>query len=89
MQNVVELKLTNEWLGNPPGSIVRVGTRQSEAMLARKIAVISKGRNGDGGQEKVKEGTGSPINTGKEESEKEVKMQKRVLDKQVKHSINK
>ena len=89
MQNVVELKLTSEWLGNPPGSIVRVGTRQAEAMMIRKIAEINDGGGDDGKQEKAKEDTGSAVKTGKEGDEKEVKMQKRVLDKQVKSSTNK
>ncbi len=80
MQNVVELKLTNEWLGNPPGSVVRVGTRQSEAMLKRKIAVINKGGDRDGRQEE----TSGKIKTSEEGREKEVKMQKRSFDKMVK-----
>ncbi len=86
MQNVVELKLTGEWLGNPIGKIVRVGTRQANQMMERKIAVINNGGNGDGEQ---KEKTTSEIKASHSEQEKEVvgKLQKRVNDKMVKGPI--
>lgn len=88
MQNVVELKLTDIWLGHPKDSIVRVGTRQANQMMERKIAVIHKGGNGNGNQ---KEKTTNETKASNPEQEKEVvgKLQKRVNDKMIKTSINK
>jgi len=37
---IVKLKLTSGWMGNPVGSIIKVGERQARSMVSRKIAKI-------------------------------------------------
>ena len=89
MKNVVELKLIANWLGHPPGSIVKVGNRQATLMIGRGVAIKNEGGNENNGDKEItkKENFSSSVQTNKEE--KVVKIQKRNIDKMVKSSINK
>ena len=82
MKNVVELKLTENWLGHPPGSVVKVGDKQAVLMIGRGIAVVNEGKKG-----KSEDDFGDTVQANHEE--KVVKMQKRNMDKMIKGSINK
>ena len=86
MKNIVELKLTSEWLGHPPETIIKVGDKQSKLMIGRGVAIINNEGGGNGSEKEKESSCGS---TKVEQEEKVVKMQKRNMDKMIKGSINK